>query len=145
MFVHPQCPCTRASMEELNHLLARHHGQVSVRVMFIQPGALTAKQMQGDLWQIAMAMPDVSAQVDINGVQATLFGAETSGYVLLYDAHGRLLFRGGITGGRGHAGDNAGEDDIDAFLGGGTPQSRQTPVYGCSLLGEPTLAGGNGK
>ena len=27
MFAHPQCPCTRASMEELNRLLARTEGK----------------------------------------------------------------------------------------------------------------------
>jgi hypothetical protein len=145
MFVHPQCPCTRASMEELNRLLARHRGQVAVQVMFVQPGELTPKQMQGVLWQSATAMPDVTARIDTNGIQATLFGAETSGYVLLYDAQQRLLFRGGITSGRGHEGDNAGEDTIDALLNGQTAQNRQTPVYGCSLLGAPTLAEGTGK
>src|SRR5450756_1522662 len=49
MFAHPQCSCTRASMEELNRLLARHHGQVTVHVMFIQPATFTASQMQSCL------------------------------------------------------------------------------------------------
>jgi hypothetical protein len=142
MFAHPQCPCTRASMEELNRLLARHQGQVTVHVMFIQPEGFTASQVQSGLWQSAAAMPDVTVHADTNGVQAKLFGAETSGYVLLYDAQGRLLFRGGITGGRGHAGDNAGEDAIGALLAGNVSDSQQTPVYGCSLLSTSTVAGG---
>jgi hypothetical protein len=145
MFAHPQCPCTRASMEELNRLLARHRGQVTVHVMFIQPETFVATQVQSDLWRSAAAIPDVAVQTDPNGVQAKLFGAETSGYVLLYDAQGRLLFRGGITGSRGHAGDNAGEDDIDALLGGNVTNSRQTPVYGCSLLNPERAAGGSAK
>jgi hypothetical protein len=146
MFAHPLCPCTRASMEELNRLLARHRGQMAVQVMFIQPEAFTTNQVQSGLWRSAAAMPGVAVHTDLNGVQARLFGAETSGDVLLYDAQGRLLFRGGITGGRGHAGDNAGEDAIDALLAGQTTQTGQTPVYGCSLLGDATnttVLGGN--
>src|SRR5690349_3700506 len=38
MFVHPQCPCTRASLEELNRLLARCQGQVITHVLFFKPG-----------------------------------------------------------------------------------------------------------
>ena len=64
------------------------------------------------------------------------FGAETSGYVLLYDTHGKLLFKGGITGSRGHAGDNAGESAIVALLEGEKPVLTRTKVYGCSLLNE---------
>jgi len=143
MFAHPQCPCTRASMEELNRLLARHHGQVTTHVLFIQPQSFTANQVQSDLWRSAEAMPGVTVYTDINGVQAKLFGAETSGYVLLYDAQGRLRFRGGITGGRGHAGDNSSEDTIDAILSGNVTDSLPTPVYGCSLLSTSTIAGGN--
>jgi len=47
----------------------------------------------------------------------TCFGAETSGDVLLYDIHGAIAIQGGITGSRGHAGDNAGENTILFFVG----------------------------
>jgi len=45
-----------------------------------------------------------------------------------------LLFKGGITSGRGHAGDNAGADAIALLLAAQDPGVRQTPVYGCSLV-----------
>src|ERR1043165_1638630 len=115
MFAHPQCPCTRASMEELNRLLARYRGQVTTHVMFFKPETFSNDWAQSDLWSSAAAIPNVSVHADTNGVQARLFGAETSGYVLLYDAQGRLLFRGGITGGRGHAGGNPGENTVASF------------------------------
>jgi hypothetical protein len=73
---------------------------------------------------------------DPNGAEAQLFGAETSGYVLLYDTLGQLLFKGGITGSRGHAGDNAGENAIVSLLTGQGASAKQAPVYGCSLIGE---------
>jgi len=67
-------------------------------------------------------------------VQEGRVGAETSGYVLLYDRSGQLRFRGGITAGRGHAGDNAGEDAVVALVTGRPASRQQTPVYGCSLV-----------
>ena len=58
-------------------------------------------------WRSAAAIPGVTVHVDHDGGEARRFGAETSGFVVLYDAHGELLFAGGITTGRGQAGDNA--------------------------------------
>ena len=88
------------------------------------------------LWPSAAAIPGVAAREDLDGAQARLFGAETSGFLVLYDPRGQLLFQGGITGSRGHAGDNAGEDAVALLLTGRAAGLRQTPVYGCSLLGE---------
>ena len=136
MFAHPQCPCTRASMEELNRLLAQCPGQVAAHVLFLKPEIFSNDWMRTDLWRSASAIPGVTVHEDSDGAQARLFGAETSGDVLLYDTHGQLLFKGGITGSRGHAGDNAGENAIASLLAGQSVSLKQTPVYGCSLLGK---------
>ncbi len=136
MFVHPQCPCTRASLEELNRLLARSQGRVDAQVLFFKRGKFSGDWTRTDLWRNAAAIPGVAVHEDLDGAQARLFGAETSGYVLLYDAHGQLLFKGGITGSRGHAGDNAGENAIVSLLTGQDAKLKQTQVYGCSLLGK---------
>src|SRR4051812_25031914 len=37
VFAHPQCPCTRASLEELNRVLARAQSNVVVHVWFFEP------------------------------------------------------------------------------------------------------------
>lgn len=134
MFAHPQCPCTRASLEELNRLLAQCHGQVATHVLFLKPGTFSNDWLQTDLWRSAKAIPGVVVQADPDGTQARLFGAETSGCVLLYDPQGQLLFKGGITGSRGHAGDNAGVNAVASWLTGQAVSLKQTPVYGCSLL-----------
>ena len=60
---------------------------------------------------------------DDDGAEARRFGAETSGQTLLYDEHGALLFSGGITGARGHAGDNAGRASLVALLNRGSGRS----------------------
>jgi hypothetical protein len=136
MFAHPQCPCTRASIEELNRLLAQSHGAVAAHVLFFKPAGFPTDWTRAGLWQSASAIPGVMVHDDLNGSQARQFGAETSGYVLLYDTQGQLLFQGGITGGRGHAGDNAGENALLSLLAGKSVNSKQTEVYGCSLLAQ---------
>jgi hypothetical protein len=45
-----------------------------------------------------------------------------------------LIFSGGLTGSRGHAGDNAGRASVIALLDHGTPSRRSTSVFGCSLF-----------
>lgn len=136
LFAHPRCPCTRASLEELNRLLAQSNGRIAARVLFFKPSGDPADWARTALWQSAAAIPGVTVQEDTNDAIARKFGAETSGYVLLYNSAGELLFRGGITGSRGHAGDNAGESAIIALAMGKSPATTQTPVYGCSLLTE---------
>jgi hypothetical protein len=145
MFAHPQCPCTRASLEELNRVLAQSHGQAAVRVFFFKPAESADDWTKTDLWRSAAAIPGVTVHEDIDGAQANLFGAETSGDVLVYDPHGRLLFQGGITGGRGHAGDNTGQNIVAALLSGHETVAMKTPVYGCSLLNEAGVPGGIAK
>ena len=139
VFAHPKCPCTGASMEELNRILAQCSGKVAAHVLFFKPAGLPDSWVRTGLWATAAAIPGVAVHEDCDGEQARLFGAETSGYLVLYDPHGRLLFKGGITGSRAHAGDNAGENAVVALLTGHEASLAQTPVYGCSLLGECQL------
>jgi hypothetical protein len=73
---------------------------------------------------------------DRNGVEARRFGAGTSGHVVIYGGDGRLLFSGGITGARGHVGDNVGLERAIASLRADSPTCARSPVFGC-LLGEP--------
>jgi hypothetical protein len=136
MFAHPQCPCTKASVEELNRLLALGQARVAAQVWFFKPPGFPAEWTQSSLWKSAKTIPGVTVHEDLGGRQAQLFGAATSGYVVLYAPHGQLLFNGGITGSRGHAGDNEGESAIASLLAGQAAHVRQTPVYGCSLTGE---------
>jgi len=136
MFAHPRCPCTRASIEELNRLLAESNGRIAAHVFFFRPPNYPADWSHTELWRNVEAIPGVTVQDDVNDTIARRFGAETSGYVLLYNPKGQLLFRGGITASRGHAGDNLGESAIISLAMGGSAAVTQTPVYGCSLLDE---------
>jgi len=140
LFAHPQCPCTRATINELNRLLARCPKALAAHVVFLKPGELADDWVRTDLWRSAAAIPNVKVHEDPDGEMMRRFGAETSGHVVLYDPQGRLLFNGGITAGRGHAGDNAGSSVILSLLSGEMATLKRTPVYGCSLLNESQLA-----
>jgi hypothetical protein len=127
-------------MEELNRLLAQSHGEVSPHVLFFAPEKSSSDWTEGSLWSSAKAIPGVMAESDSAGVKARLFGAETSGYVVVYSPSGELLFHGGITAGRGHAGDNSGEQAILSLLSTHEAPTRQTRVFGCALLDAKTTS-----
>ncbi|HRJ73506.1 MAG TPA: hypothetical protein PLS03_14875 [Terrimicrobiaceae bacterium] len=137
MFAHPKCPCTRASISELNVLLSRCPQKVAVRVVFFEPEMAGDQWVRTDLWDAAAAIPGVSVEVDEGGKNAENFRATTSGHVVLYDAGGQLLFSGGITEARGHSGDNAGRSTVLEILRGGSVSSSETPTFGCSLQDQP--------
>jgi hypothetical protein len=134
LFVHPRCPCSRATIGELERLMAHCQGRVNAHIFFLQPAGMTAKWTETDTWRAAELIPGVTVHRDEAGREARLFGAVTSGDTALYDAQGRLAFHGGITDARGHAGDNTGEDALQALIFGATPQSTSAPTYGCSLF-----------
>jgi len=134
MLVHPQCPCSRASVGELAALMAHAQGRLSAHVLFVEPPGLSDDWTGTDLWESAGAIPGVETVRDRDGVEARHFDAATSGQVVLYDTGGALRFSGGITAARGHSGDNGGRDAILALLAGSPSPSNETPVFGCALF-----------
>ena len=133
MLAHPRCPCTRASVVELNRLMVLCPRRASVVVLFLEPPGCSGKWVRTDLWRDAAAIPGVRVTADREGKVAKRFGATTSGDTLLYSPDGRLLYHGGLTGSRGHEGDNAGLESLVALLDGREPATQRTPVYGCPL------------
>jgi hypothetical protein len=134
MFIHPHCPCTRASVGELALLMARCQGRLTANVIIFRPKDFPADWEKTDLWHSAAAIPGVSVIQDEDGQEARRFQANTSGHTLLYDAEGQLLFSGGITASRGHSGDNAGRSAIVSLLTEGEAEQRETFTFGCSLF-----------
>jgi hypothetical protein len=139
MFLHPQCSCSQASVGELARLMAHAQGRVRVYVFVSRSSEATPGSERTDLWHSAAEIPGVEVRSDDNDVQSAAFGAAVSGQTLLYDAQGHLIFSGGITAARGHAGDNAGRSAILALLTGGVPAAATTPVFGCFLRSESQL------
>ncbi len=137
MFAHPQCPCTRASIGELALLMARSGGELDAFVVFLEPDGVADEWTHTGIVENAKHIPGVTVLFDKGGREAGLFGAATSGRTDLFDASGRLLFSGGITAARGHAGDNAGRDAIVELTSTGKAQRACTPVFGCALADTP--------
>lgn len=132
MLVHPRCPCSRASMTELNQVM--HHAPgIKTFVLFSVPADARAGWEDGDTWRRAHQIPGVTAVVDKGGVMAARFGAVVSGHVVLYDGDGVLRFTGGITGSRGHEGENVGRDRLMAALKDASATA-SSKVYGCELV-----------
>jgi hypothetical protein len=132
MFMHPDCPCSRASLAELEELMAQLQGRLDVLIQFRKPGMSLREAQASGLWRDALAIPNVSVLFDRDGSEVREFGATVSGQTMLYDKDGKLIFSGGITASRGHVGDNPGASAVLRGVGGADGLSH-APVFGCSL------------
>jgi hypothetical protein len=144
VFAHPRCPCTRATLAELNEILAAYPGQLDVQVYFRTPEEPSEEWTNTALWNDAAAIRGATVAADPGGALARQFSARTSGHVLLYSAAGRLLFSGGITPSRGQEGDNPGRRAITSFLRGRSGGTRESEIFGCPIF-ESSDACLNGK
>src|SRR5213593_4246453 len=64
LFLHPNCPCSRATLAELEKLQARTNGRLSVRILFFRPEGAGANWDERHLWETARAIPGVIAMSD---------------------------------------------------------------------------------
>ena len=132
--VHPHCPCTRASLEELGRVVARASRQPQIYALFLRPEEFPPDWIKTDLYVSALLIPNMTVLDDYQGEETKRFGSATSGQVYLYEPDGRLVFSGGITGSRGHAGDNSGAEGVAALLRDEHSPGSVTPrVFGCPL------------
>jgi hypothetical protein len=141
LFVHPHCPCSRASLNELSVLMTHCEGRLDAHVLFYKPSSASREWTRTDLWYAAARIPGVQPRVDVDGAERRHFGARVSGEVFLYQASGELAFHGGITASRGHAGDNAGRSAIESLVLNNTAVASKTPVFGCELRDPDAVPG----
>jgi hypothetical protein len=134
LFLHPQCPCSRATLRELSLLEADCRDRFAAQIVFVRPAGTGESWEKTDLCRLAEQIPGAVVSADVGGAEASRFGATTSGQALLFSPHGRLMFQGGITASRGHEGDNAGRTALTALVHTGQATCTQTAVFGCSLL-----------
>lgn len=136
MFIHPKCPCTRASIAELGRILAAHPERtVSAHVLVYSPGGKPDSWAEADNWKAAEAISGVRVSHDRDGALAARFGAGASGHTLVYHPGGALLYSGGITAARGHMGPSVGGVNAGKALRGevGIPSA---PAFGCPIVGD---------
>lgn len=132
MFVHPECPCTRASLHELSDLLVEQPAKFSAVLV-------VASALSGEPWDstpsgaIAHDIPGLGVFDDRDGAEAMRFRVHASSQVVLYDARGRLQFSGGITGSRGHVGENVGLQTVKQLIEHSKTSAHEHAVFGCPL------------
>lgn len=115
-------------------LLDHCRGRVNAHILFFQEEGQPPIGPRADLWRQAEVIAGVTLERDENGREAKLFGAATSGDVVLYGTDGRLRFQGGVTLSRGHLGDNPGREALESLISRKPTQVTQTPVFGCPLF-----------
>lgn len=141
MMAHPHCPCTRSSLHELALIVRQCRERMHAHVLFVRHKDAPDDWDESDLRDIASAIPGVEIHTDVEGVEARRFQTETSGTVVLYDPDGNLVFCGGITGARGHEGENEGRGAVIAMLSGERNATPRTLVFGCGLFDPPDGCG----
>lgn len=137
-FMHPKCPCTRASLNELRKLLEASTvvaGELpEVIVVASQPRQTDASWSETGTVRDAALLPRAIVFTDVDGLESERFGAVTSGTVMMFDTTGNRLFAGGITTSRGHEGDSAGGVMLRHLLNGEIAGMQPVvPTFGCKL------------
>jgi hypothetical protein len=131
VFLHPECPCSQATIAELARVLSKSRRPIQVTACL---ASWKSELNESSLWQATQRIPGVTTVADEEGRIAKWFGASTSGTAMLFDERGKLLFLGGITGARGHEGDNAGKGALIQLLNGQSRGIERAHVYGCSIF-----------
>lgn len=131
VFLHPRCPCSRATLNELSRTLARCPANFNVQVLVWKPSSAALDWTKTDIFHSAELLPSCSIHVDEDGRDAEQFGAATSGHMVLFGKSGELLFSGGITSLRGHEGANPASDALRSLLLQESTAFCSYPVYGC--------------
>lgn len=131
--IHAQCPCSQASVSELQLLLTKNTKPVKVHALVYQPQLISPEEKITPTVASLAKIPGIEIEFDRQGTEIRRFHGRVSGEVWLYGTKGDLLFQGGITASRGHVGRNKGSDLLLASLLSDQKANQPTPVFGCSL------------
>lgn len=133
LFLHPACPCSVATVDEFHELMREGEKDSVGTVIFYMPPEMEGEWSVAPIIQSVKRIRNVSVEYDTDGSLAQTFGVTTSGHVLIYDGRGVLQFTGGITGSRGHSGDNHYLELAKQCILARKAKYTTTPVFGCSL------------
>ncbi|GAA4428253.1 hypothetical protein [Bremerella cremea] len=148
VFLHPDCPCSRATLDNLERIAEQHTIAITLVCLSdshhetFESNWLTTGSCRGHVarWQ---SRPSIEVHRDIDGHEADRFRVTTSGHCLLFDELGNLRFSGGVTSRRGHEGNNSGLACLSSVIEGWSTGRKQFPVFGCPLKGSEPLATSN--
>jgi hypothetical protein len=138
MFVRDDCPCSLASLRELDRLLAGVPVNRVAQATIVFVG-LAQDEREG-LWDYVATLPRLNAIRDSSTEEARRFRVETSGTLTVHDQKGRLVFQGGLTVARGHEGESTAFSRLQDRLRRADSADAHVirfPVFGCSLETDP--------
>jgi len=140
VFLHPYCPCSNATLHELDSLLNKLQKTsrtiLKTQIIFFKPGNDIKKWEKSILWKNSHTLNNVEIRVDWDGKLSQRYQAKTSGETMLFNKDGQRLFDGGITISRGHEGDNPGKEYIYRLVTHQKTNQTDSPVFGCPLFGK---------
>lgn len=135
--IHPKCPCTVASLRVVEGLWVGREAGAELEILVVVPeGAGADFAEAGAAVEAARRIAGAGVVVDAGGARARRLGATASGQVVAYDGEGRMVFSGGVTVSRGHAGDADVSVLRDLLAGKRVVRGVTSPVFGCALAGE---------
>jgi hypothetical protein len=131
MIIHPDCPCTGASVRLFQRLLSGAKSPIPARLFVVAYG-----EPDHDVAHepYAKAVPAARASWITPEEAKRRFGAYTSGHTVAY-LHGKPVFSGGLTSGRGVESSSDSQIDLKNFLAG-KPVKADRQVFGCALDGD---------
>lgn len=133
VFLHPHCPCSVATVRELERMMPKLINRVRVVAVFIQPETESEEWVQTSLYFKAKRITGVRVITDYNYKEADAFDAQVSGQAFFYNQNGVLVLAGGLTPARGHEGESVGQSVILNFLDGRTSEVSRAQAFGCAL------------
>ena len=135
VFLHPRCPCSVATVRELERMLSLIAKPIDVHAYLYCPRSETESWTKVGAGEVVRKIPGMNVTIDWDADLARQLGVETSGHLLVYSPSSELGFTGGITTSRGHEGDSAGKLHILSIINNGVKTGvLDEPVYGCPLF-----------
>lgn len=124
VYLHPHCPCGRTALVWGGSAADR---AFDLEFVFVRPPGVPDGWERGESWDAAGGVPGAARRIDADGIEARRAGATASGYAVLADPAGHVVFRGGVDR-------RGGRDAVLAWVGG-TAAPAAAPVFGCRLFG----------
>lgn len=132
VFYADHCPCFRIHEERLR-AIARDYGSRGVRLVVVDSEVSATPERDGAA-STGRALPPIV--LDPDGKLARAVGAEYATYAVVFDAAGRIRYRGGIDDDKNvlhPAAQRYLADALDDLLAGREPRRAEGKALGCAL------------
>ncbi|MEM9411025.1 MAG: hypothetical protein AAGA30_07925 [Planctomycetota bacterium] len=140
LFLHPKCVCSYATLDQLTKILPANREHLNFTLSVYCPKSRDSQWSQTDLTESFQALFPSQVVIDHENREASCFGVNCSGHLVLYDPDGSLLFSGGITKSRGHRGDCIAAETLKKTILEKNTGPFSYPAFGCKL-GSTLLTG----